>query len=56
MEKFDCNLKCPFFLHTNFPMVLNDQKLFKRRKAVEKGFVLRDPKCILIIYCSFLTF
>ena len=28
MEKFYCNLKCPFFLHTNFPMVLNDQKLW----------------------------
>ena len=26
MEKFDC--KFPFFLHTNFPMLLNDQKLW----------------------------
>ena len=28
MEKFDCNLTCPIFLHINFPMVLNDQKLW----------------------------
>ena len=27
MEKFDCNLKCPFFLHINFPTALNDQKM-----------------------------
>ena len=28
MEKFDCNLKCPFFLHISIPMVPNDQKLW----------------------------
>ena len=26
-NQLDCNLKCPFFLHVNFPMVLSDQKL-----------------------------
>ena len=61
MEKFDCNLKCPFFLHINFPMVRNCQKLwyFSRNEIFKimtysgKGMCLRDPKCILVIHCSF---
>ena len=48
------NWKCSFFLHINFPMVLNDQKLwYFIKKDISKIMTLRDPKCILIIHCSF---
>ena len=32
MEKFDCTLKCPFFLHIDFSMVRNNQKLHQFTK------------------------
>ena len=49
-----CNLKCPFFLHIDFPMVLNDQKLGYFIKNEIYNIMIHSWKKIYILYILYI--